>query len=300
MDDNTLPLAAAKPKPGEPGHNKAPDYGTIAAQEMTEKYSKLAKTIQELLAEAAALPKEVNDDETMGLYAKLVKRFRDISGQLEEHHGVEKEPYLRGGQAIDRYFFGWLEKVARRKKTDKAGAADILQARVDDYMQRKAAAERARRDEELRKAQEVERQATAKRLADEQAARDRLAAAERAKKPENVEAHRDAAADHAAAAIESKADETVARSTLADAAEAAGAKTADMVRTRVSDDTQVTMQQVSYCEVTDVDKLDAVALWPFIKDDAKIAACKAWAKTTGHKRKMAGAEIGFRDKTRIV
>lgn len=290
------------------GGNAPPDHGALAAERMNEEYGDLKKTVDELLAEALPLigskekniaPVYVTDDATMGDFAKLVKRLRDVAVQLASHHKREKEPYLRAGQAVDRFFFGLHELCTRRNRTDKPGAADILQARIDDFMQRKLAQEQARRNEEARLAREEEDRLTRKRLADEEAARQALAASERARKTENVEAHQAKAADHAASAASSKAEENIARERAVETANAAAAKPADLVGTRVSDDVKVTMARENYAEVDDVAKLSMADLWPFVDDDAKVKALKAWAKVTQYKRQMEGARIGSRPKTVI-
>lgn len=281
------------------GGNEPPDYGQMAFDEMSEKYRGHERVISELLAEARTAPTEVNDEDTAGILTKLIKRGRDIDKQLESHREAEKEPHLRKEQGVDKYFFSWREKLARRKKTDKPGLIDILYARVDDYNQRKLRAELERRDAEAREAARIEREATAKRLAEEQAARDRLAAAERARKQENIDAHQTAAADHAAAAQDAKRIEDEARVSLHDAEAAAAAKPADMVRARVSDDTILTGKKENYCDVIDVDKLDKDTLWAFVDDAAKVKACKQWAQVTQYKRQMPGANIGQRMKTVI-
>lgn len=290
------------------GGNNPPDWGKIVADEMAEKYAGEFKEVADLLGEAVVLigskerglpPQHVTDDDSMGIFAKIAKRLRDANSRLESHRVKEAEKYLRGKQAVDRTFFGWMEKCTRQKKTDPSGAADILLARVDDYMQRKLAAEEARRAEEARKAREEEDRLTRERLAQEEAARQSLAAAERARKPENVEGHQAAAADAAAAAIETRAQENVARERTVETTHAAAAKPADLVGTRVSDNTKVTMARENYCDVTDVALLDRDQLWAFVKDDAKIAAAKDWAKVTQYKRQMPGASIGSRPKTVI-
>lgn len=290
------------------GHNAPPDHGKIAADRMNEEYAKERKAVDDLLGEALHLigSKDKNipavyveDDETMGRFATLVKRLRDTSAQLLSHHKKEKEPYYRAGQAVDRFFFGLAELCTRRNKTDAAGAADILQARVDDFMQKKLAAEEARRAEARRLAQAEEDRLTRLRLAQEQAARDALLKAERAKKPENIEAHQTTAADNAAKAIETRGAENVARDKTVEATQAAAAKPADLVGTRVSNDTKVTMARENYCEVEDVSLLEGATLWDFVRDDAKIQAVKDWAKITQYKRPMPGAKIGSRPKTVI-
>lgn len=277
------------------GHNEPPDHGKMAHERMLEEYGGVTVAVEKLLAEAREAPKTVNDDETAGQLAKLVKRLRDVAAQCGAYHKKEKEPYLRAGQAVDRYFFGLIEKCARRQRTDKPGAADILQARIDEFMQRKLAEERRQREEEARKAREAEEEATRKRLAEQAAADAARLAADRARKPENIEAHTERAEQHQTAADTARLEENTLRDRTMETAQAAAAKPSAMVGRRVSDDVKLTMRTEAYCEVTDVEQLDKDVLWAFVDDAAKVKACKSWAKTTGHKRQMAGATIGHRE-----
>lgn len=278
------------------GSNEAPDYAKSVTDAMRRDYAEVEEATAQLLEEARALPATVDNDETMGLYARVIKRLRDLGARVEAYRVKEKEPYLRGGNAVDQFFNGLAAKIARAKRTDKAGAADVLAARLDDYNQRKLAEEQARRrreaDEQARIAREAEEAARAARLAEEEA---RLAA-ERARKPERIEekaAVADARADVAVAAgIEAKLADGKAQEAHVQTL----AKPADMVRTRV-DDALVTMATEAYAEIEDAALLDKEKLWPFITEDAKAKALRAWAKTTGHNQKMAGAAIGKRPKS---
>ncbi len=58
-----------------------------------------------------------------------------------------------------------------------------------------------------------------------------------------------------------------------------------------------TMADEPYAEILDAALLDKNTLWPFISEDAKGKALRAWAKTTGHRQQMAGASIGKRQKS---
>lgn len=275
------------------GDNNAPDYAKQVTEQMARDYAELSNTVSSLLDEARTVPVEITDDEEMGIAAKLIKRLRDTATRIEAFRNKEKEPYLRGGQAVDGFFATLYDKCARKDRKAKPGAADILQARLDDYQQRKLAEEQARRRREAEEAARKEREA---REAAEKAAREaeeRRLAAERARKPETIEAK-----SNEAAVKEAEADAALTEAKLA--AEHAEetyvntlARPADMVRTRVDDGPLVTMQQVGYAEVEDSTLLDKELLWPFIKEDAKEAALRQWAKTTGYNKPMAGAAIGF-------
>lgn len=296
---NELPMDGSPLIDAGAGHNAPPDHGALAAQRMAEEYAGFSREVDELMAEAKNAPRICNDDETMGTLSKLVKRLRDKASTALTFHRTEKDPYYRAGQAVDRFFFGAHERLARREKTGKAGAADVLGAIVDDYMQRKLAEETRVRQAAERAAREAQKKLDDERIAAEKVAADALAAASRARKPENIDKHQTTAANAAAAAQDAKPMQAVMQERLVEATAAAAAKPSEMVGTRVSDDTKVTMRMEAYCDVTDVAALDKKTLEPFVTDDAWIAAAKAWAKVTQHKRQMAGASIGHRPKTVI-
>lgn len=293
-----MPTTADNPR-AIAGNNEAPDYATTVTSTLEKDYGALVSGVSTLLDEARVLPKEINGDEELGPITILIKRMRDTTARIEAFHKKEKEPHLRGGQAVDQFFFNLFAKMCRRGKTEKPGAADILQARVDSYMQAKLEEERRQRAEAQRIADAAARETQRKADEEAQKARDAEAAAARARKPENAEAKREEAAGHAVAALDAQTQATAARQAADDARIDTLAKPSDMVRTRIEGGPLVTMRQVPFVEITDAAKLDAAALWPFVKEEHKLQALKAWAKTTSHKRPMAGAVIEMRDESVI-
>lgn len=282
------------------GHNVAPDYASTITAQLERDYAELLENAGALLAEARTLPKEINSDEEMAPQAGLIVRLRDSAARFKTFHTTEKEPHLRAGQAVDGFFFGWWEKLARRNKTDKPGAADILQARVDNWMQRKLEAERKAREEIARKAREEEA-----RLAQEAADRARQAQedadkAARARKPENVAALTASAEENKAAALEALSQLNKASGAADDARIDTLAKPADMVRTRLEGGPTVSMKQVPQVLIEDRTKLDMALLWPHLKDEHILMALKAYAKSTSHKTPMAGAIIRMVDETTVL
>lgn len=277
------------------GHNVAPDYAEMIAERLQADYAELIKGARGLLDEARALPTHINDDYDLKAHATLIERLRDSASRLKAFHITEKEPHLRAGQAVDTFFFSWWEKLARRNAKDKPGAADILQARVNDFMNRKLAEERRVREEAAAAARaEEERirreQAEAQRRADEAAA-----AAARARKAENVAAHEKQALEQAAAAEQLRAQQLAAQQISDDARIDTLAKSADMVRTRLDGGPMVTMRQVPVVLIEDVTKLNKELLWAHLKEEHVLMALKAWAKTTSHKKQMDGAVIKMVD-----
>src|SRR5258708_24101474 len=126
------------------GEKKPPEYAQKVTDEMRAEYGALEQSVTLALEEARTLPKEINDDKIMGTFARLIKKLRDTAARAEAFRVAEAEPHYRAKQAVDGFFFGLIDKCARRDRKAQPGAADILQARLDDYNQRKLRAEQER------------------------------------------------------------------------------------------------------------------------------------------------------------
>jgi flagellar biosynthesis GTPase FlhF len=282
-----------------PGDNKAPDYAQRVTEQMARDYAALSDNVALMLDEARALPDAVDGEETLGLYAKLIKRLRDTTARITAFRVAEKEPFLRGGQAVDAFFFSLEDKCARRDRKNKPGAADVLQARLDDYQQRKLAEEQARRRREAEETARIERERREAAERAEREAEEARLAAERARKPETTAAKEVVAEQKEAVSDAAKVEVSVAAAAAEEAYVDTLARPADMVRTRVDEGPLVTMQQVGFAEIEDDSLLDKAALWPFISLDAKEKALRAWAKNSGYRQQMAGAVIGKKNKSAV-
>lgn len=274
-----------------PGSNQAPDHAQQVSQRMAEEYAELAKSTTGVLDEARALPESVDDEAALKAFSDVVVRMRDTVGRAEGARIAEKEPFLRGGQAVDGYF---NTIKARLEK-----GMEILTKRVNIYQQRKLAEERERRRIEAEATERAAREAreTEARLARE--AEERRLAAERARKPEHIETKSAAAVEAEQAASAALVEASLAADRAEEAHIDTLRKPADMTRSQFGDGRLVTMRQVGYVEITDKMALDPAVLWPFIKEEHALQALKAWAKTTSHKRAMNGAIIEMRDDTVI-
>jgi hypothetical protein len=277
------------------GDNRDPEIAKRVAEQMARDYAGLVENVSALLDEARKLPHQIPDDadeETLGRFANVIKNLRDAAKRIEGFHEAEKAPHLRAGQAVDGFFFTLWDKVIRRDRKKNPGAADILQARVDDYVQRKIAAEAERRRQALAEADRLAREAAAKAEAERRAAEEARLAAERARKPEHIETKQSAAAVAETAAAVAAATAQVAATRAEDAYVDTLAKPADMVRTRVGEGAILTAGTVPYSLIENDNLLDRDALWPFISLEAKQKALNAWAKTTNYNKPMPGAAIG--------
>lgn len=272
------------------------DYAAEVVSRLSKDYGELQNSVADVLARLRALPREIADEAALEDYSKVIRDGRDLRKRLDAYHDSEKQPYLRAGQGVDQFFFGLEEKLARRKPRDPAGGLDVADARVDDYMQKKLAAERAERErvaaEERAKADAIRRQEEEARRAAEEAA----AKAARARNAENIAAHQAEADRQRKLADEAREAEILAAQRADDARIDTKASAADMTRTRLDTGAVATMAQVPFVQIDDATKLDMAALWPFLKEDHILMALKAWAKTKSHKTPMAGATIELRSK----
>jgi hypothetical protein len=280
------------------GDNQATAVAERVTEYLEREYTSLTAEIDAVLSRAREAPREVgNDDEAVAL-AAVVKEIREISARAESYRETEKAPHRLSADAVDAFFFPLREKLARRNPRDRSqrpGAADVLQARIDDYLERKRIKEENRRKAE---ADKLAREAAA-RAEEEARARkaeeDARLAAERARKPENVAA-RTAEADQAAAeAAKATAEAEVASAKAQEAHIATLAKPAEMARTR-GEGVLLTQAREPYAIVIDRALLDWTKIAPFFTDAEVEKALRGWARVTNHAQAMPGAAVGFRRK----
>lgn len=299
------------------GHNKPPlgrsiaseqgDFALVVTAYLEEEYAKQPAIIKSLLDEATALMRDpetgalmkIRDDETKGKVASLIKRMRDAAKALNAFHDKEKQPYLRGGQAVDQKFFGWIDKLTRRDRKNKPGAADVLNDELTDYDTRILNAELERRrlaaQEEARVAQAA---AEAAAKAEREAEEARLLA-DRARKPEIAEKKEEVAAQKETVASDAKVDAALAGGRAQEAHIATLAKPADIMRNRGSDGTLSTMATEPFAVVENEALLDRDKLWPHIPLPAKEQAYRTWAKTTNYTQQMPGGTCGKKPKSTV-
>jgi len=286
-----------------PGSNEAPDFAKEVTDRIASEYIGLSNTLDELINEIPKLPEKVSSDADALMVGALIKRMRDLDSRVESVRTLEKEPYLRGGNAVDSFFNAMRDLIGKRNKNDrkaKDGYTDILQRRIDDYQDQKLAEEKARREAERVAAERAAQEAARKAAQEAQAAEEARQKAERARKAENIAANQVLADQQAQAAAiaQQKADDAL--QAAEDARLATFAKPADMTRVRGGAEggggVTLTMAQEPFALVTDRTKLDWALIAPFFTDAEVEKALRAWARTTGHRVKMNGAEIGFRSK----
>lgn len=272
------------------------DFAKLEAERLAQDYPELERSAAELIAESEKIV-ELNDPETKKTVTSLIKQHRDMAKRAEGFRELEKMPHFRRSQGVDSFFFGIIDRLARRDRKARPGEADRLQALLTDYDNRVLAAEQERRRREAEEAQRKAREAAARQAELDRQAEEARQAAERARKPETTAAKTEIAREVEQQASAATVDATVLAAKAEDAYVDTLAKPADIMRTRGDDGTLSTVGREGYAEIIDQSKLDKEALWPFISLDAKEKALRAYAKAQGHRVEMTGASIGFRNKS---
>lgn len=296
---------------------EASDYAREESERLQRDYAETFRVVEELLAEYETIPEKLATPEDKSKVVSLIKRMRDTSKSILAYHALEKMPHYRRGQGVDQTFFGENDKLAKRDKNGKDGAADSLGQRLTEYDVAELAREQSRRRQAALDARKEADQA----LAEAEVAAAELAAAEkrqaeaeaaaaRARKPENVAAHQQAA--QVASAEANRAAEVIAGASatvaVADArAEKAYIETlatpADMMRERHADGSLSSMGTEKFATILDRDTLDLEKLRPFLPLAALQTALNGYAASFGHSSdaavQIAGAKFGKRPKSQV-
>jgi hypothetical protein len=278
------------------GDNRAPDMAARVTAELDRDYAELDRNVEVLLERTRLLPEVIEDEATALRVGADIKELKDTDARVEAFRVAEKEPYLRAGNAVDAKFHALRDKIARRSRQGRPGMLDLLQGRVNAWLDRRRAQEeaerRARAQEEARRAAEAaRREAEARKAADE--AREREA---RSRKPEKAAAAA-AAAEQAAALA---AAEAAAAAERAEAARIATlARPADMVRTRGDNGVLLTQAREGFAILVDRMQITAdglARLLPYISDAELEKAARGYGRTTGYSQPLSGFEVGMRAK----
>jgi hypothetical protein len=273
------------------------DFAQVVTAFLEEEYRQYPLQLEALLEGAHSLPETITTPEDKEATATVVKQLRDLKSKFDAFQKKEKQPYLRGGQAVDQYFFGMIDKIARRSRENRAGAADVLLKRITDYDNRLIAEENERRRLAAAEAARIAEAARKKAAEEARVAEEARQAAERAR---NEQRRQERQAEAQTAETQASASHVEAEVTTARAEEAHIAtfvKPAEIARHRSLDGTLSTVQQEKYAVLVDRDRLDKDKLWPFIAVAEIEKALRAWAKTTDYNVQMEGAEIGRRNKS---
>lgn len=233
------------------GDNKAPLEEVLKSD-----FTDLQARIADLLLAAGNLPSRVDSDDDQAKVGKWIIDAKDLAHKVEETRTSEGRPILDAQRGINSFFKSVLAPLDEMQRVQQSGA--------DDFVRRKAAAERAKA---AREAEEDRRKAEEERLRAAQLKRpDAIGRAEG-----RAEAH-----DMAAEAAE----------------ERALASTADLTRTRAEGVTSSARAAWSW-EFTDKDALYATLgpLGNFLTEAAVEAGINSMVRAHKARTALAGVRV---------
>jgi hypothetical protein len=208
-------------------------------EQLAEDHAQLRHDVETLAGRANVGPKIIASPADLDAVGKLVVDARALWKKVDKTRETEKSPHLQAGRDVDAHFSVLLDRLKR--------IGDAFQ-KIGDEHQREVAAEKRRQAEAEARAlrEEEDRQREiAQRAAD-------------ADRPKVADKH------------EAKAEDLGERAAQAEAA--AGAKAADLVRTRTDSGVSASASTKWVGTISDWAALDVVAITPYIKREALEAA----------------------------
>jgi len=265
------------------GHNKP---AILTADMMAKDFAYIDDSLLEIEAKVSDCPPVCEDDADLEIIREAVKRCQGALKRLETLRVESKEPYLAATRIVDGHFGKLKERVA--------GWQTAIEARAKRFLDKKAAAEMARREEEARKAAAAARTASERQRqaeAERQKAEQERIASEKTTQRISVEHHQreeNARRQEARLREESAQAQAAAIKTQKEAE----AKPADLARTRSSDGLS-TLQEIWCFEVLDPHAIDlqdpvlrSFITWPDIEK-----AIGRYVKLHKDTRPLAGIRI---------
>lgn len=245
------------------GHNKPP---AISLDHLATDFQGFVDSIEAVAKEAGEMPKRVESDEDDQKVSTVVAAARVIAKKVEAARVMEKEPYLAAERGVDGFFKPLQQRLDR--------IMVVLSERVTAYKRAKDERERqARRAAEI----EARRAAEEARLAAEQAA----------------------AAGRTDDAMAELTDAIKSEGEADDHKQAAGAKSADLTRTRAEGGTMSTLRGRWTFELLDYDVLPLEQLRPFFDQKAIESALQKMATVQKDRAKLEGVRF-FEEKKALI
>lgn len=257
-----------------PGDNRPPADADPLRERLTEDHADLLKRRDELLAASERVPATVNNEETAKKVGDFIKQIGAAVKNADTARVAEKEPYLSGGRTVDGFFKVLITDPLAKAKRD-------IEDRLNQYLRKKTAEERQRREAEKRqRREEADRLA---REAREQA--DKLIS-----ESLDSEAALNAAVDAEEVAQQAQADAEVAAKT-------ASANAAEMSRTRGNYGSLASLR--TYWDFRDIyrEKLNLEELRSHLPLDALEKAVRSYIKAGG--RDLSGVTIFENTRTQV-
>lgn len=241
------------------GHNQPPVDEVIR-----DTRADLLDRAKKMKARLEAAPK-VTSQKKLEEVALIVRDAKALAKELEEARVADKDPFLRGGKAVDA-FYKDEQKPIKDAIDTVVQSADAYQREQRRKENERLAAEQAQRDAEARKKEQEAAEAAAKAAENSLSSEDAAAAARLAAQAENAAA-------------------------MAASAAAATAKAAEPIKTKTASGVSVSTKSKDAVRISDYDDLDLNKLKPYMNREHVQLALNGWLKFTKGADKLAGAEI---------
>lgn len=242
------------------------DNTLISPELLSISYAALEKRLAAFERKADQVQTIKTDDES-GPWQEVIAEMDALGHDIESARGIVKEPFETAVSIANGFFFG----MHAPRKGQTLGRLQIARDKIGEeilgYLNRKEAAERARRIEAARVAREQEEAALLK--AEEE--RRKQQAAEEASRPK-------AASNAGVRAAVAEADASAAASRAFEAEALAEAKPADLARTRSTGGVLASTKVEWSFKIDDIDAVKGAPLWKYVPRAGKEAAIRAYIK----------------------
>ncbi len=254
------------------------DNQLITTDRLAANYGGIITRLNSLDARLSELPTRIDDDDTCGHWQDFIKELDDHAKAIEATREDVKAPFLAAGSIVDSFF-----KALATREPKRPGRAELIRARVaiivENYLQRKATAERQRREAEARALREAEDRR--RREAEEREAMARRAE----ERNRGAEAERQQfQADLAAKEAQCIADKAMY------VEQSAQAPSADLARTRSAGGSLGTLTDKWQFEISDITAVKGAPIWAYVKREHKEAAIRAFMNANAPKQFGEGQE----------
>lgn len=267
----------------------------ITADQLAIDFAYLEQAIAKALAVAADAPSVIEDDDDIEACREAVKALMAEHKRAEALRVDVKAPYLDAERVVDSYF------AALKKRLADCQAK--IESAAKRYLDKKAVAERERREAEARAARDAERKAQeAREAAERAAAEERRKADDAARAAAKADADKRAEAERAAHAARAEAEareaqakaarqaELSAAATATQAERSADEKPADLARTRVGDG-MATLQQYWDFKIEAYADIDLEALRPYFAEADVEKAIRRYVAINKDSKPLRGVSI---------
>ena len=126
----------------------------VIIADLAHRHGDISTRYDELMASAATIPDVIDNDVDSGKLGDLVKEIRLWDKRADGARSIEKEPYLKGGQAVDAYFKNMIDEMKKKSKLALDVNGAYLIKKKQEETRRLEAEAKAKREESERLARE--------------------------------------------------------------------------------------------------------------------------------------------------